>query len=196
MTGNSESAAPHLESTEVAAYLDRVLNLEERARVEVHLAECAECRAEVRQVAQLLGSRARPRRWIVIGTMAAAAVMAGLLLAPGERVRTEAGAAPRFRDGAEGVAAIAVVAPGESAAVAAEAVVFTWRSATADAHYRVRVLDATGGVVWTVETHDTTVSLPPTVRLARGGAYFWYADALLADGGTATSGAHSFRVSP
>jgi len=194
MTGNADPVLPHLENTEVAAYLDKVLSPADRSRVEGHLADCAECRAEVREVAQVLGSRTVPRRWIVIGTMAAAAVVAGLLLAPGARVRTEAGGAPRFREGAEGVPAIAVVAPGESTAVAAEAVVFTWRAAAAEAHYQVRVLDATGGVVWTVETHDTTVSLPRTVTLERAGAYFWYVDALLADGGTATSGAHSFRV--
>lgn len=194
MTGPADPAAPHLESAEVAAYLDRALSPVERARVDGHLADCAECRSEVREVAQLLGSRAGPRRWIVLGTLAAAAVMAGLLLAPAERVRTEAGRAPRFREGAEGVPAIAVVVPGESTAVAVGAVVFTWRSAGADAHYRVRLMDAAGDVAWTAETHDTTVTLPPTVSLARGGAYFWYVDALLVDGGTATSGAHSFRV--
>src|SRR3989338_3900686 len=88
MTGNSESAAPHLENTEVAAYLDKVLSPADRARVEGHLADCGEGRAEVREVGRLLGSRNQLRRWIVIGTLAAAAVMAGLLLAPGERVRT------------------------------------------------------------------------------------------------------------
>jgi len=194
MTGNADPAAPHLESAEVAAYLDRALSPAERARVDAHLADCAECRAEVREVAQLLQSRSRPHRWIAIGTVAAAAVIAGLLLVPGERVRTEAGGAPRLREGAEGVPAIAVVVPGESTAVAPGAVVFTWRSAGADAHYRVRLMDAAGDVAWTVETHDTTVTLPSMLRLARGGGYFWYVDALLGDGGSATSGAHSFRV--
>src|SRR6059036_1669416 len=63
MHGEIGGGARHLTVEDVAAYADRGLAAAERARVEAHLAACAECRAEVVAVARLSRSFARRRRW-------------------------------------------------------------------------------------------------------------------------------------
>src|SRR5438094_80632 len=92
MHGEIEGGARHLTVADVAAYADRGLAAAERARVEAHLAGCAECRAEVVAVARLSRSFARRRRWAVMAPLAAAAALV-LFLAPWPRVRGPASSA-------------------------------------------------------------------------------------------------------
>ena len=75
-------AAPHVESGEVAAYLDRALSAAERARVEAHLVDCEACRSEVIEVARLMRARPYWQRWYVPAAVAAAAVLL-LIVWPG-----------------------------------------------------------------------------------------------------------------
>src|SRR5712691_13332482 len=77
--------ARHLTVEDVAAYADRGLAAPERARVEEHLAACADCRAELVAVALLAGSLAGRRRWAVMAPLAAAAAVLVLLFAPWQR---------------------------------------------------------------------------------------------------------------
>ena len=58
----------------------------------------------------------------------------------------------------------------------------------------VTVADAGGDPVWRTETRDTAVVLPPDVSLEPGARYVWFVDALLPDGGSATSGVHRFEI--
>jgi len=184
----------HLTAGDLAGYLDRVLPPPERQRVESHLAECDECRAELVQVARVVRGR-RQRRWMIALPAAAAAGVALLLLVrpvatpPGEPVTRGGGDEP-------GATVVAVAAPVEDAVVPRGGTTFVWRPLREEASYRVTVTDATGGVVWTGSTSDTALALPPTVSLAGGRSYFWYVDALLPDGRSATSGVRSFRTAP
>ena len=54
----------HLTSDDVAAYLGPRLARDDRRRVEAHLASCAECRTEVREVRSMLQSVPSARRKI------------------------------------------------------------------------------------------------------------------------------------
>ena len=56
------------------------------------------------------------------------------------------------------------------------------------------IVDATGGIVWSRSTVDTSVTLPADLRLLRGTEYFWSVDALLADGHSMTTRAHHFSI--
>src|SRR6185503_6808177 len=69
----------HLDPEDVAAYVDKLATAERRALIEAHLAECAECRAEVSDSARIIGALAGPRR-TRSGLVAAAAIAAALLL--------------------------------------------------------------------------------------------------------------------
>src|SRR2546426_11618463 len=91
---HGEIGARHLTAEDVAAYADRGLVAAERARVEAHLAACAECRAEVVAVARLSRSFARRGRWAGMAPPSAAAVLV-LFLARWPRPRGPGGAALR-----------------------------------------------------------------------------------------------------
>src|SRR5688572_25937664 len=75
----------HLNPEQTAAYLDRVLAPEARARVEAHLEVCSECRSEVVALRPLVASQKTRRKLLraglVLGTAAAASV--ALLVYPG-----------------------------------------------------------------------------------------------------------------
>ena len=183
----------HLESGEVASYLDRVLAPAEQARVEAHLADCAECRGEVIDVSRVRHIRSRSR-WLILGPAVAAAAIALFLFArpaetpaPGTVLR--AGEEPPR-------AAVALVAPAEDAAIASRFPTFTWRASEAGVSYRLTVSDRRGDVVWTTTTSDTTAHAPTDVRFLVGRPYFWYVDALLPDGRSVTSGARKFTTRP
>jgi hypothetical protein len=198
-----ETPPGHPESEEVAAYLDRTLALADRARVEAHLAECAECRQELVEVSRLLesapqgeaGRRRAPA--LAAAAAAAAAVAAVLLLRPaeipvprGEVLRSDPPAA------VEGVPTIPARAPAEGAAVPGGGLAFAWGGAGDDALYRLTVSDEAGTAHWTGTTADTLLALPAGTTLEPGRAYFWRVDALLPDGRSATTRARRFTTLP
>jgi hypothetical protein len=189
-----ESAAVHLTSEELAAYLDRSLPAGEHQRVEGHLAECAECRSEAVEVTRVLQSKPRDRRWWMIGA-AAAAVLLFALVQPLTRSDSPRPDSLRATDRPSAVdrrAGVATVAPSVGALVDPSSVVFAWRSAGVEVLYRLAVTDAEGTAVWTDSTSDTVLALPRTVALRRGQTYYWYVDALHRDGSSATTGVHRF----
>jgi|ERR1041385_133048 hypothetical protein len=194
----------HLTEAQLAGYLDRDLNRDERRRVEAHLDDCPVCRAELAAVARLAeSSRAdipvaeSPRgrvgrlRWpLVVGGALAAGLAAAVLFRP-----TDAGPgrqparAPDFR---EGRARLDIVSPAPDSAVTASSLVFTWRGSAGDL-YRVTVLSESGEPLWTGDTADTSVALPAGVVLLPGRSYFWRVDGI-ADGIAASSGVHRLRI--
>lgn len=190
MTDNQ--AVGHLDSSEVAAYLDRALAPAQLERVEAHLADCAECRREVIDVSRVRNT-ARRSRWVVFGPAAAAAAILILML-------TRPAAAPRgdgpvLRDGRDGSrSSVTLVAPAEDGLVSAQAVMFIWRSAGARVSYRLTLTNVQGDVVWSVSASDTTTQLPASVRLGAGSPYHWYVDGLLPDGHSITSTVQQFTV--
>jgi hypothetical protein len=186
-----EDRAIHLESAEVASYLDRALPPAERERVEAHLADCAECRREVIEVSRLRHTSASRRRWLLFAPAAAAAA---ILIAVLARPADTPGPGPVLRDGGEEPSlTVSLVAPTDSATVEGRAVAFTWRSAGDGVSYRLTVTDDWGDVVWSGASADTTARLPST-SLRTGRPYFWYVDALLPDGRSMTSNVRRFTA--
>ncbi|HYL28422.1 MAG TPA: zf-HC2 domain-containing protein [Gemmatimonadales bacterium] len=183
---------PHLEPHEVVAYIERTLPAPKRARVEDHLSQCEECTAELAAVVRLRPRPARRAPWIPIG-VAAAAVVAGLLVArpllhrpaPAGDVERQAQAAPHLE----------IVAPAAGGRVTG-AVTLVWRAAPGASVYRVTVSRADGDSVWAGSTTDTALAIPANVALARSAPYYWYVDALLADGRAVSTGVHEFTTGP
>ena len=188
MTGDAQPNL-HLESGEVASYLDRTLAPDEQARVESHLADCADCRRELIEVSRLRHARFRSRWWVIVPALAAAAAALLFVIRSPDRPATE----PVLRDGGEPALTVGLVAPGDSAVIPLSPT-FTWRSAATRASYRLTLSDERGDVVWRTTSPDTSEHPPNNVSLRTGRTYFWYVDALFPDGRSVTSGVRRFTV--
>jgi hypothetical protein len=189
----NETPAGHLESSDVAAYLDRTLQPAERDRVEAHLAHCPECRRELIDVSRVRNAAGRRSRWLIVVPAAAAAAIAVLIIA--RPATTPPGGEPVLRDGVDGSQpSLVLVTPPDSGVARERPLTFTWRSAGTDVSYRLTITDSRGDVVWSVNATDTTAPLPPTVRLTAGSTYYWYVDGLLPAGRSITSGIRPFTV--
>jgi hypothetical protein len=186
---------PHLTAEDVAAFLDRRLPTTERHGIEEHLAHCARCRAELAAVRKLVKSGPIPRQLTLRTGLAAAAVIAFLALTLGrlgsggteDRVRTT----PSLTG--TGSELITGLQPADGDTVASARPALIWRSIGGEPAYRVTVTEETGKLVWTNTTTDTSVTPPPTLLFPRK-TYFWYVDALRADGRAASTGVRRFIV--
>lgn len=173
------SAGPmeqHLEAHEIAALVDHRVGAAERERFEAHLAECADCRAEVASVARIVASspaarRAVTRRWVA-GAAAAAVVL--VLAWPRQPGNTD-GTRRRERE----APVTATVAPRGVAPSGPASAPFrlVWTRVPGADSYRARVYDDQGTVVFERETTDTTAAVPDSVPLRRGRSYYWKVEA-------------------
>jgi hypothetical protein len=199
MMTDDRSLDEHLSAEDVAAYADQGVSARDRIRIEEHLAECGECRLELLEVTRQLRSRPHLKRWHVIAPAAAAAAaaviffLAALFETPARSDDVLRGSEPQA--GREGNAAVVAVAPLSGSTVDPENLVFIWHSLDR-AFYQLTLTDANGDVVLTLDTSDTVVALPSTTPLESERIYFWYVDALLPDGRSATTGVSQFATPP
>ena len=189
--------AGHFEPEIVAAYAEHRLNPGERSRVEEHLAECAICREEILAVRRIVHARLaspwrRPPYW--------AAAAAVVLLMVGGRVSWTrfgpgdgVGSFPDRSHTAQGNDLAGHLPEADGSVEAGSEVRFVWGATAEGSTFRVTVLDERGVLLWSEETGDTAVAMPPGI-LDRGAAYFWYVDALATDGRSLTSGPRRFVV--
>jgi len=191
--------AQHLTAEDVAAYLDRRMTTAQRTGAEAHLADCRQCREEVAAVKRLLVARpiGRPMMLIPIGLAAAAALAFVLLntnrVDPGastERLRT----APGVTLPADASSQIATRSPADGDTIGTVATAMLWSAVAGEPTYRLTLTDASGQPVWTTTTTDTSVTLPQNVVLQSRKTYFWYVDALRADGRAASTGVRRFTT--
>jgi hypothetical protein len=191
----------HLTTEELAAYLSAALHGEELSRVESHLTQCDDCRSEVIEGRRAIDAASsirrpasRPSRLLLAGLAAAAVVLFAIwptherTLSPADRIVRGAGALPK-------ASSIGIVAPDDGGRLDPLKSIFIWHRDGDASTYRLTLTDESGGIVWTTNTADTGVALPPSVVLERGRRFFWYVDALRADGRSMTSGVHDFTVS-
>jgi hypothetical protein len=184
----------HLTAEDVAAFLDRRMTAGERDVAETHLADCRVCRDEVKAVHRLVRGQAK-RRPLILGStgLAAAAAIAFLMFTiarPGRelsdnRVRAVPDESP---------ARISAVQPADGDTVPPGKPVLVWSSITGEPTYRFTLTDASGQPLWTSTTADTSLTLPPQVVLQSRRTYFWYVDALRADGRAASTGVRRFTT--
>ena len=187
----------HLTAEDVAAFLDRRMATNQRTVAESHLADCRQCREELAAVKRLLVDRpiGRPVILIPIGVAAAAALAFAMFNVgrdPGsatERLRTPGVTVP-----AESLSQIAVLSPADGDTIGTGTPAMLWSAVAGEPTYRLTLTDASGQPVWTTTTTDTSVTLPPNVVLQPRQAYFWYVDALRADGRAASTGVRRFTT--
>ena len=184
-------AGAHPDAATLAGYIDRRLAEADRGVVAEHLIGCVACRGSVADVSRITRAEAARRRAFTGGAMVLGAA-AVLLLAVLPRDAGSPPSTPVERvGGAEAIPAILVRSPDARSTAA-----FAWSPIAPGAQYRLSLTDAAGEEVWTASTSDTTAALPASVALVRGDDYFWVVDALLPDGGTATSGIRQLPRGP
>lgn len=190
-----DTATDHLSPETVAAWLDHRLGDEARAAAAAHLASCADCRQEIVELQALLAepSFLRSPRRILYPLAAAAAVMLAIGIPAARSAwfgpppalvnRTQPGASARLM----------AISPVADAALDGTPT-FSWHAADAGSRFKLTLVDEQGATLWSVDTGDTVVALPREIALVSGRTYFWYVDALGADGRSMTSGAQRFTV--
>ena len=165
----------HLESGEVAAFLDGALPPPDRSRLAAHLVQCDACRDELIEMARLLHTRPQRRRWYVPVGAAAAVAAAALLLLVWPRPGNEVAVPPGYREPAvtTAVAPIAIAPRG----VITRPLNLVWSTVPRVDRYRLTLFDATGTVVWETQTTDTVAPLPESMRLRPGASSLWKVEA-------------------
>lgn len=191
----SDGWSTHPSASTLGCYVDSSLTPEERNEVDAHLSRCADCRLVMRETAHTLARRRRRLHTLTgIGiATAAAAVVAALAIFPAQESDTEL---PLTRDPGSyerATTTIPVFSPERSASPGAR-VDFVWASMGADVRYRLSLSTPEGEELWGVSSPDTVATLPANVELTAGGRYVWFVDALLADGGSATTGLRRLTV--
>jgi hypothetical protein len=162
--------------------------------------ECQACRDEAADLIAIMqrGNRRKVRKFAV-PLAAAAAVIGVLLVGPSLSDRTDE-SGERLRDPEtalreEGTLEVRSVTPMSQAVVEPGSLEFAWETVEEGAFYRLTVTDETGEPLWSLETVETSATLPSEVELRSGRVYFWFVDVLLEDGRTGTTGVLSFELS-
>lgn len=189
---DSTISEDHVSDSEMALYLDRRLSAEQRDRVEDHLAHCAECREHALAAQNILrGVRRRPRLLAVAGALAAAAVVVVWVA----RVESVTGpGAPQVRGAVTDNQQLTAYGPIGNAR--RENLRFVWGSVPGGISYRLNLTTTDGVQVWSTSGVDTTATLPRSIGVRVGQTYLWVADAVLADGGTRSTGLREFTLAP
>lgn len=191
--------AQHLTAEDVTAFLDRRIATDERTAVEAHLADCRQCREEVAAVKRLLVARpiGRPMMLVPLGLAAAAALAFVMLntnrgdpVSSTERLRTPPGVTLPV----DASSRIATRSPADGDTIGPGKLELLWSAVPDEPSYRLTLTDASGQPVWTTTTTDTVATLPPNVVLQSRKTYFWYVDALRADGRAASTGVRRFTT--
>ena len=167
----SERLGGHLDPSDVAAYIDRVVEPSTRHRIEAHLASCAECRDELVDATRILATL--PRRHRVSAWIAATAAAAIVFMLVLPRDTRDAGTEHREAPVTATVAPQAVSPVG----FVDSAPTLRWTSVPHADRYQVRIFSAGGSVLWERETNDTTIAVPDSVGVRAGRAYYWKVEA-------------------
>lgn len=191
------TTSEHLSATDIAAFIDRSLPVDQRARAESHLSTCDRCREELASCARLANNVPLPAQrrtaWRLVA-LAAAALMIAVVLRP--ITSRQPLDSSRERGSVDTRARMVTVFPARDAQVTRSSLRFVWRRDDHGGSYRVIVTDASGAPAWTEDTADTTASPPLTVALVPGVRYFWRVEALHPDGSVAQSSEMPFRIRP
>jgi hypothetical protein len=183
----------------MAAYLSGTISATEREMVESHLADCRSCRQQVISARRLLHPQRANRPLLWIAPAAAAAVVAWIAFGPSLGPRRPVDDVVRGNQDsvtADAAATLLVISPVNGDTVERAGVVFAWRGTGGQPLFRLTLSDVSGKELWSEQTRDTTLVLPGNVSLDPGRTYFWYVDALGADGRSLTTRTRRFSTVP
>ena len=157
----------HPDGGVLARYFDNSVGPDERAEIETHLADCAECRETMYEIRRILQTQPR-RRWASLVPLAAAAAVLLLVWSTGDhRPRT----GPVTRD----PALTTTLAPQPVAPLGYVSAVegLQWSLVPGALRYRLTVFSADGQIVWQTTATDTAVSPPDSLHWVTLTPYYW-----------------------
>ena len=165
----------HLHEEEVVAYLGRELTGERLAQVELHLARCPACRAEIREATEILRTRRHAGWPPMLAPIAAAAAAALLLFTVWPQLSRSPTPVVQHRDAPTGSAVVPVaIAPtGPANGVP----VFIWSRVAGADQYRLTLYNEEGAVLWKTTTADSLLQPPDSIVLRPGHQYLWKVEA-------------------
>jgi hypothetical protein len=172
---------PCLDDHTIAALAEGTLDGPARVAALPHIASCARCRVAIASVSAALSepslareiattARARPR----LPRIAVAALAAAVLLIVAVPRRGNEDGPLHRSPGITAVASPVLVAP---AGVVRDVGALRWATVGGADRYRATLFDGTGVVLYEIQTADTVVALPDSVRLAPGRSYLWKVEA-------------------
>ena len=167
MTDYHDSAA-HLDEGAVSRYTDGALDLAERGRIESHLADCAMCRGELKEVARIMATRPRRRRVVWLAPVMAAA--AALVIVAVRAIPGPAGPSVTRDPALTETLAPTVLGPRGQVRVLDS---LRWTAVSGATRYRVTLFAADGRVIWESNERDTVVAMPDSVSMAPDATHYW-----------------------
>ena len=180
----------HLHPDVIAQVATGQLRGSERAQALAHVDACAACRDDLTYVVKF-ERRRRHRRLSVIAGVAGILVLA-IIVVP--RTAPPPLGPSDERTGAEGILRVDSYAPSNGTEIQGDSILFAWQNMGPNTLYRFGVSTATGAPVLDRALRDTTMYLVVAPTLERGEAYFWFIDAVMADGSAARSNVWRFTV--
>ncbi len=205
------------DETALAAYVDGTLADRERRRLESHAVDCGHCLGQIGFLARtetlevpdeapgrLLARARRPGRlgarvgpalrwqWQTALAVLAVATLAGLLWLSWPELRNAG--EPALRSEPDHLVAPELLSPREGDSIPRIGAEFRWQAVPEARYYRVRLVTASGDVVWEEQTEGTDVRLPADLGLVAGERYFAWVRAYTDSGRAFRSTAVGFRV--
>ena len=192
----------HLTTEALAAHIDGRLTGEHRTELLEHLAECDPCRREFTEARDIVrADREREAagnggrgdsgafRWVTVAGLAMAAVLATVLLVPRAEVTPDR-PSPLRSDEVAGPGLTQLASPEATATMREGRFVLDlrWDPAPGEVSYRVTVTDAQGGIVAEEQTSNEGIEVDLGEGVESGDTVFWYVDATLLSGESATTG--------
>lgn len=179
----------HLHADLIARAAAGSLTGAERSAAFAHADACESCRGDLTYVIGFERRRRRRRVAAVTGVVLSLAVIVTIIPPTDVTSLWSTG----VRSGEEGVPVVASYLPSNGGEVVGDSVQFVWQDMGPDTHYRLYLSTATGAPVLDRAVRDTSLYVAVTSPV-EAGDYFWFVDALLADGGAAKSSVWRFTI--
>lgn len=171
----------HLDELAMADFVDGLLPSEDRARSIAHLATCGRCRRDLAALIALMSDEeiaaetgttelrpsVRRRRWAMsLGAVAATLLLTFILLPHHSELPSLGHRGPTFT-ASQAPSPIGPLGDVDSAAT------LVWGGVAGAGRYRVTLFTTDGRALLYVETADTAVAIPDSVRVKHGTSYLW-----------------------
>lgn len=210
----------HITDVELAQYEEHKLGTVDRARIEVHLADCDECIEHLaalsrlaylpragdvphldavtrRQATRLVQSDRAPFFSRIVPVVQqsrfALAGVAAMVVGIAVLVLQQADGPSRFRSPEIPVTNIAL-SPADGSFIRPDETVFHWTAVPNSVAYRFVLLSEDGRMLWTSVVSDTLMTIPASIALINNHPYYWRVEMLFPDDSRHRTPANAFVV--
>ncbi len=196
-----------LSESDLAAFAEGKVAIQERKRIEPHLERCSYCREQAafavraheesqQPVPEAWLTRARklaspggrvaahsPWRWAAAAAVCLVLVSIIAVYTPRQGTQTQGPNIPAAVRGESNAASSPeLISPAPGTIVPTQGTAFRWNPVPGARRYKISVVTGSGDLVWQGSSHATSAKLPTDVHLAAGQKYFVWIRAYFEDG--------------